>query len=95
MTSSMNTSSSSIRRMVTAFFDRRSDADQALERLVDAGVSRDSIRFMPGDERDLSDDDAGTSTRTESRGLWDSLGDWLLPEEDRGTYAEGLRRGGA
>ena len=22
------------------------------------------------------------------------MGDWLLPDEDRGTYAEGLRRGG-
>jgi hypothetical protein len=28
------------------------------------------------------------------RGFWDTLGDWLLPDEDRGTYAEGLSRGG-
>jgi uncharacterized protein (TIGR02271 family) len=80
--------------MVTAFFDSRSDAEQAIERLTEAGVSRDNIRFMPGDERDPSDNDAGTSARTEPRGFWDSLGDWFLPDEDRGTYAEGLRRGG-
>ena len=80
--------------MVTAFFDSRSDAEQAIERLSEVGVSRDSIRFMPGDERDPIDNDAGTATRTESGGFWDSLGDWFLPDEDRGTYAEGLRRGG-
>jgi uncharacterized protein (TIGR02271 family) len=79
--------------MVTAFFDTRSDAEDAIERLADAGVPRDSIRFMPGDERDPPDD-AGDAARTEPRGLWDSLGDMFLPDEDRGTYAEGLRRGG-
>jgi uncharacterized protein (TIGR02271 family) len=94
MTSSMNTGTSSSRRMVTAFFDSRSDAEQAIERLSEAGVSRDSIRFMPGDERDPIDNDAGTATRRESGGFWDSLGDWFLPDEDRGTYAEGLSRGG-
>src|SRR5215213_9703903 len=94
MTSSMNTGSSSTRRMVTAFFDSRSDAEQAIERLSEAGVSRDSIRFMPGDERDPSDNDAGTSARTQSRGFWDSLGDWFLPDEDRSTYTEALSRGG-
>lgn len=94
MTSSMNTGSSASRRMVTAFFDSRSDAEQAIERLSEAGVSRDSIRFMPGDERDPIDNDAGTSARTEPRGFWDSLGDWFLPDEDRGAYAEGLSRGG-
>ena len=93
MTSNMNPSSSSSRRMVTAFFDSRSDAEDAIERLADAGVPRDSIRFMPGDERDPPDD-AGDAARTERRGLWDSLGDMFLPDEDRGTYAEGLRRGG-
>jgi len=80
--------------MVTAFFDSRSDAEQAIERLTEAGVARDNIRFMPGDERDPSDNDVGTSARAEPRGLWDSLGDWFLPDEDRGIYAEGLSRGG-
>ena len=93
MTSSMSPSSSSSQRMVTAFFDSRSDAEDAIERLADAGVPRDSIRFMPGDERDPPDD-AGDAARTEPHGLWDSLGGLFLPDEDRGTYAEGLRRGG-
>jgi uncharacterized protein (TIGR02271 family) len=91
MTSSPNPNLSSSRRLVTAFFDSRGEAEDAIESLVEAGVSRDSIRFMPGDERDPSDT-AGAGT--EPRGFWDSLGDWLLPDEDRSAYAEGLRRGG-
>jgi hypothetical protein len=79
--------------MVTAFFDSRSDAEDAIERLVDAGMSRDSIRFMPGDERDPPDDPAA-ARRTGAHGFWGALGGWFLPDEDRHTYAEGLRRGG-
>ena len=37
---------------------------------------------------------AGESARPESKGFWDSLADLFMPEEDRYTYAEGLRRGG-
>jgi len=77
----------------TAFFDSRTDAEEAIERLVNAGVSRDSIRFMPGDECDPPDDPAA-ARRTEPRGFWGALDGWFLPYEDRHTYAEGLSRGG-
>jgi hypothetical protein len=93
MMSSIPTGSSLSRKVVTAFFDSRSDAEDAIERLVDAGVSRDSIRFMPGDERDPPDDPAA-ARRTEPGGFWGALGGWFLPDEDRHTYAEGLSRGG-
>ncbi|UVF20698.1 YsnF/AvaK domain-containing protein [Microvirga terrae] len=86
---------SSTQKLVTAFFDSRSDAEQAISRLHAAGIARDSIRLTPGDE------DAGTSRGTDTQsfpeasvGLWDSLRDLFLPDEDRHTYAEGLRRGG-
>jgi uncharacterized protein (TIGR02271 family) len=79
--------------MVTALFDSRSDAENAIGRLINAGVPQDCICLMPGDESDASDD-AGASSRTEPRGFWDALGDWLLPDEDRHVYAEGLSRGG-
>jgi hypothetical protein len=79
--------------MVTAFFDSRSDAENAIERLVNAGVPRDRIRLMPGDESEASDE-AGASSRAEPRSFWSSLGDWLLSDEDRHVYAEGLSRGG-
>jgi stress response protein YsnF len=85
--------SSSPRRMVTALFDSHSAAENAIERLVNAGVPHDRIGLMPGDESEASDE-AGASSRPEPRGFWGSLGDWLLPDEDRHLYAEGLSRGG-
>jgi stress response protein YsnF len=79
--------------MVTALFDSHSAAENAIERLVNAGVPHDRIGLMPGDESEASDE-AGASSRPEPRGFWGSLGDWLLPDEDRHLYAEGLSRGG-
>jgi uncharacterized protein (TIGR02271 family) len=94
MSSGMTTGSTS-RRLVTAFFDSRSDAEQAISRLHEAGIAQDGIRLT------ASDQDGGTSRGTDtqsfpeaSAGLWDSLRDLFLPDEDRHTYTEGLRRGG-
>jgi len=82
---------------VTAFFDSRTDAEEAVSRLRSAGVARESIRLVPGNERD-SDESGGTSSTPSlgdaSVGFWESLRDLFLPDEDRHTYAEGLRRGG-
>jgi len=80
-------------RTITAFFDSRADADEAVSRLRALGISEDAIRLVPGYERD-------TDTATDSlydrpgEGFWDSLRDFFLPDDDRDTYAEGLRRGG-
>jgi uncharacterized protein (TIGR02271 family) len=89
-------SGSSTRRTITAFFDSRTDAEEAIARLHSAGVSRDSIRLTPGDERDTGEmGRTDTNSLSEaSVGFWDSLRDLFLPDEDRQTYAEGLRRGG-
>ncbi|WP_280113460.1 hypothetical protein [Methylobacterium nodulans] len=43
---------------MTAFLENRGDAEDAIDRLVDAGVSRNGIRFIPGIERDPPDDPA-------------------------------------
>src|SRR5215218_2664054 len=90
------TSGSSRRRMITAFFDSRTDAEEAVRRLHGAGVSRDSIQFVPGYERNTDQTASGdtNSLGDASVGFWDSLRDLFLPDEDRATYAEGLRRGG-
>jgi uncharacterized protein (TIGR02271 family) len=74
-------------RLLTAFFDRREDADRAVERLVASGIPRSDITMVAGSER-------GQAAPVEGTGLWESLKDFFLPEEDRHTYAEGLRRGG-
>jgi uncharacterized protein (TIGR02271 family) len=89
------TTGSATQRLVTAFFDSRSDAEQAISRLHAAGIARESVRLTP------SEQDGGTTRGTDTQsfpeasvGLWDSLRDLFLPDEDRHTYAEGLRRGG-
>lgn len=77
---------------VSAMFDSHAEAQRALERLTAAGISSSQIRMMSGET-------AGASTTTTDRaeddkGLWESLGDFFFPDEDRYAYAEGLSRGG-
>jgi hypothetical protein len=95
MSSGMTTGSST-RRMVTAFFDSRSDAEEAISRLHTAGIPRDGIRLTSSGEQDngRSGSTGTKSVGDASVGLWESLRDLFLPDEDRHTYAEGLSRGG-
>jgi hypothetical protein len=84
--------------MVTAIFDRSSDAEEAVSRLEAAGIPRDSICLVSGNERDTHRDAMG-SPDTISLGdagvsFWDTLRDLFRPDVDRHTTAEGLRRGG-
>jgi uncharacterized protein (TIGR02271 family) len=85
----MDTTSTATRRTVTALFDDRSAAERAVENLVSQGVPRDQIRLVPGAESS-----SAARQPDDNKGFWEALGDFFLPEEDRYTYAEGLRRGG-
>jgi len=85
----MNTTSASTRRTLTAFFDDRSAAERAVEKLASIGIPRDPIRFIPGHETNRTSEQPA-----DNKGFWDALADFFLPDEDRYTYAEGLRRGG-
>jgi len=85
----MNTTSASTRRTLTAFFDDRSAAERAVEKLASVGIPRDPIRFIPGHEINRTSEQPA-----DNKGFWDALADFFLPDEDRYTYAEGLRRGG-
>ena len=75
------------KRALTAFFDSRAEAEAVIERLNKAGVT--DVRLMPGDEAG-EDRSAGD----DRGGFWSKLDDWLVPDDDRTIYAEGLRRGG-
>jgi len=75
---------------LTAFFDSRDDAQDAVDRLVDAGIPATSIRLVPGNQNPGS----ATADVHEHKGFLDSLADFFMPDEDRYSYAEGLRRGG-
>jgi uncharacterized protein (TIGR02271 family) len=78
------------RRTITAFFDQQDDADEAVERLVEDGISRDRISLVRGS----GEGQVSGSAADEAPGFWEALKDMFLPDEDRATYAEGLRRGG-
>jgi uncharacterized protein (TIGR02271 family) len=83
-------------RIITAFFDNKKDASEAVERLTRLGLTRDNITMVEGSPHGASSttNQTSTSRSSEPRGFWESLGDLFLPDEDRYTYAEGLSRGG-
>ena len=74
-------------RSVTAFFDTQDAADKARTDLISAGLSPDTISLLGGS-------DAAMTTGAEEGGFWHALKEFFIPDEDRYTYAEGLRRGG-
>lgn len=76
-------------RTITAFFDDRAEANRAQEELRAIGVSDVDIidQSSPGYMSE------GYSSH-ENRGFWANLKDMFLPDEDRHTYEEGVRRGG-
>jgi uncharacterized protein (TIGR02271 family) len=79
---------------ITAMFDNRAEAERATEALVSqAGVSRSAIRLDAGSTT-TSTTTSGSASGTESKGLLASIADLFLPDEDRHSYAEGMRRGG-
>ena len=75
-------------RTLTAFFDTRAAADQAITDLEAAGIPRQHISRVDGGTSTTS------TTGTGSTGFLASLKDMFMPEEDRYGYAEGLNRGG-
>jgi len=76
---------------LTAFFRDRSDAEEATQELISAGIAETNIRLVPGKE---SDSVAAADVDRDRGGFWEALGDFFFPDDDREVYAEGLRRGG-
>ena len=77
---------------VTAMFDTRADAEAAKERLKQSNVDADHIHVH--DKSSAGYEEQGYSTH-EDQGFWASVKNAFLPDEDRHTYEEGVRRGGA
>ena len=78
-------------RTVTAMFTSRTDAEEAVQALRDAGIPEGDVSLLPGYERDP---EANSEARGQPAGFWASLTDLFMPAEDRYSYAEGLSRGG-
>lgn len=75
-------------RTITALFDTRADAEAGKQRLIAAHVDASNINIQ--DQSNMGSD---YSTH-QDRGVWGSTKNAFLPDEDRHTYEEGLRRGG-
>lgn len=79
---------------ITAMFDTRNEAQAALDKLVQAGVPRQSIRLSPEAQSGYTASSTSYDYRRDEGGFWSSLKDIFLPDEDRYSYAEGMSRGG-
>ena len=78
-------------RTITALFDSRSDAEAAKERLKASRVDADHVHIHDKSSAGFKENAYSTH---EDRGVWDSIKNAFLPDEDRHTYEEGVRRGG-
>lgn len=78
-------------RTITALFDDKQDADAAKARLEQSNVQASHVSVH--DKTSAGYSDTAYSTGKEP-GFWGSVKHAFLPEEDRHTYEEGIRRGG-
>jgi uncharacterized protein (TIGR02271 family) len=76
-------------RTITALFDTRADAEAGRQRLLDARLDADHVRLH--DKSSIGE--AGYSSPS-NPGMWASIKNAFLPNEDRHIYEEGVRRGG-
>jgi hypothetical protein len=77
---------------ITAMFDSRTDAEAAKDRLKAANIDADHVHVH--DKSSDGYNESGYSTH-QDRGMWESIKNAFLPDEDRHTYEEGVRRGAA
>jgi uncharacterized protein (TIGR02271 family) len=75
-------------RTITAIYDSESEARQAREQLVDNGLDDDDVRIV---RHNLS---STAVSGDGDRGIWESIKDFFVGDDDRPVYSEGLRRGG-
>lgn len=78
-------------RTITAMFDDRAHADAAVQQLTQhLNIASTDIQMHAADATSAS---GGTAAASSDTGFWASLKDLFVPDEDRTTYAEGVRRG--
>jgi stress response protein YsnF len=76
-------------RTITALFDERADAEAGRQRLFDAHLDADNVKIH--DKSSIGE--TGYSSPSQP-GMWASIKNAFLPDEDRHIYEEGVRRGG-
>jgi len=88
--SDTTSTTSSSGSMLSAFFDNRDDAQQAVSKLRDLGIDSSNIRMTEGNANSAQ----AAAAPERHKGFFEALAEFFMPEEDRYTYAEGLNRGG-
>jgi uncharacterized protein (TIGR02271 family) len=78
-------------RTITAIYDSEADARMAREQLMSNGLSDNDVRIV---SQNLSSSPVGTDAGYEDKGMWESIKDFFVGDDDRPVYSEGLRRGG-
>jgi hypothetical protein len=98
---SMNRGDPLMQRTLTAMFDSRAEAERAAETLRGLGIGAQNIRMHQADAGSGQAGTTGTGSTTtgttgtprEDRGILGAIADLFMPDDDRATYSEGLRRG--
>lgn len=76
-------------RTITALFDTQADAEAGRQRLLDADLHADHVRI-----HHKSSIGATPYSSPDEPGMWATIRNAFLPDEDRHIYEEGVRRGG-
>jgi uncharacterized protein (TIGR02271 family) len=84
---SNHTGENLMNRTITAMFDSRAEADQAAQQLRGMGAQDVRVRAAEGSS-------ASEARPDEDRGILAAIADLFVPDDDRHTYGEGIRRGG-
>ena len=83
------------KQTITALYDDRMQANQAMTMLRQSGIPTDDVSLSPAGARDSMETRGDTRTRDEeSTGFWASLEQFFGSYDDHDTYREGIRRGG-
>lgn len=80
-------------RTLTALFDSRADAEAAKSRLEAASIDISGVHVH--DQASTGYSESSAYSTHENKGFWSNLKGAFLPDEDRHTYEEGIKRGGA
>ena len=80
-------------RTLTALFDSRADAEAAKSRLEAASIDISGVHVH--DQQSTGYSESSAYSTHENKGFWANLKGAFLPDEDRHTYEEGIKRGGA
>lgn len=78
-------------RTITAIYDSEGDARLAREQLLRNGVDDNDVQIV---SQNLTETRAGSDSSGSDKGVWESIKDFFVGDDDRPVYAEGLRRGG-